>query len=391
MCEKNCVCERKIAKLPYVISKAGQYCLCRDFVWDDSSQAAITILNTENVVLNFYQKKITNNTPTILGIISVQNSTNIELKNIHLQGVNGSRGIVLTNSNNVQISKFQILDFNPAIQTAGGDNLIISDFYIKNLNPVSGQRSIFINDTNDVSISEGTIINGRVAFQTTTGLASSQQVTVEKLKINNSAGIGLGGRALQFFGYNNVYVKNNELIGSADVTLLLSGPISQPLLYASNIIVENNLVYASPIGKAFQAQQIDGITVRNNQFKTVTGDGSVFNMVNRALVDNNNISGQQIPIPGAIGMTFAGDQQSSYFNTAKNNFVSGYSIGYSDTAGAVFPALCTTFFQNVGTGNAQNFVTPHPTTISVDNISGCEIAPIEGSEIKSFTVVFLQE
>ena len=86
MCEKNCVCERKIAKLPYVISKAGQYCLCRDFVWNDNTQAAITILNTENVVLNFYQKKITNNTPTTLGIISVQNSTNIELKNIHLQG-----------------------------------------------------------------------------------------------------------------------------------------------------------------------------------------------------------------------------------------------------------------------------------------------------------------
>ena len=386
MCEKKCVCERKITKLPYVISKAGQYCLCRDFVWDDNTQAAITILNTENVVLNFYQKKITNNTPTTLGIISVQNSTNIELKNIHLQGVNGSRGIVLTNSFNVQIKQFQILDFNPAIQTAGGDNLIISDFYIKNSNPVSGQRSIFINDTNDVSISEGTIINGRVALQTTTGLASSQQVTVEKLKINNSAGIGFGARALQFFGYNNVYVKNNELIGSADVTLLLSGPPSSPIIYASNMIVENNLVLALA-GKAFQAQQIDGITVRNNQFKTVTGNGSDFNMVNRALVDNNNISGQQVPIPGAIGMTFAGDQQSSYFNTAKNNFVSGYSIGYSDTAGAVFPALCTTFLENVATGNVTNFNLIHPTTISVDNISGCEIAPVENEgEVKTSTV-----
>ena len=390
---KKCVCERKIEKLPYVISKPGQYCLCKDFVWDDSTQAAITILNVENVVLNFNQKKITNNTPTTLGVIAVQNSTNVELINIHLQGINGSRGIVSTNSNNLHISKFQILDFNPAIQTFGGDNLVISNFYIKNASPVSGQRSIFVNETNDVNISDGTIINGRLVFQTNTGLASSQQVVVEKLKINNSLGILFGARALQSFGYNNVLVKNNELIGANDVTLIVSGPISQPIVYSANIVVENNLVYALA-GRAFQAQQVDGMTLRNNQLKTVTGNGSNFNMVNRALIDNNNISGQQIPIPGGIAMTFAGDQQSSYFNTAKNNFVSGYAIGYSDNSGAVFAALCTTFFENVATGNTKNFDLIHPTTISIDNISGCEIAPIPDDELNFKeipTTLLLQE
>ena len=393
MCDKakKCVCERVIMKLPYVISKPGQYCLCRDFVWDDNTQAAITILNTENVVLNFNQKKITNNTATTLGILSVQNSTNVELINVHLQGVNGSRGIVLTNSTNISISKFQIFDFNPAIQTAGGNVLQISDFYIRNNAPISGQRSMFINDTNDVTIKRGSVLNGRLVLMTTTAQASSQQVSIEKLKINNSAGIQTGARALQTFGYNNVRIAENELIGAGDVTLIVSGPISSPIVYASNMVVENNLI-RSLTGTGFQAQQVDGISVRDNQIKTLAGNGSNFNMVNRASISNNNISGNQVPVVNTIGMSFAGDQVSSFYNTAKNNFVSGYDNGYADNSGLLFPAICTTFFENVATGNFDNYDLIHPTTISVDNISGCEIAPIVSEEgERSFTNIFLAE
>ena len=349
--------------------------MCRDFVWDDNTQAAITIINTENVVLNFNQKKIVNNTATTLGIISVQNSTNVELINVHLQGVNGSRGIVLTNSTNIQISKFQIFDFNPAIQTAGGNVLNISDFYIRNSAPISGQRSMFINDTNDVTIKRGSILNGRLVLMTNTGQSSSQQVSIEKLKINNSAGIQFGGRALQTFGYNNVRIAENELIGGADVTLLVSAPVLFDPIYVFNIIVENNLI-RSIAGTAFQAQLIDGITVRDNQIKTAVANGANFNMVNRASISNNNISGSQVPTASAVGMSFGGDRLSSFYNTAKNNFVSGYDKGFSDNFGLVFPAICTTFFENVATGNFDNYDLIHPTTISVDNISGCEIAPI---------------
>ena len=382
-CDKKSKCkcvERHVIKqLPYVIAAPGQYCLAQDFTWAIGGSAAITVLNTESVVLDFHERKIVTTAASAVGVVLVSGSKDVQLENVQLEAsgaaVSASRGIEIANSTDVRVRQPVLLDFNPAIKTSGGSVLVVSDFVIKTVVPVSAGQSFIIEDTNDVDLLRGSVTNGRVRFTTTTDASTGQRVTVTGLKIDNSAGIGSGARCLQLFGYNNVIISNNEMNGgglgaATDAALVLS---RQGGDYATNFLVEKNVIRSSVF--SFQIQHVSGATVRDNQFKS-EGKGCGFNDVNHVLTENNNVSGELVPVALSHGIFFVGDfpaGPTSFYNTVKNNFVSGFSVGYSDNHPGDTNGICTVFTNNVGTGNVANSSFLEASTVDNDNIFSCTI------------------
>ena len=376
---KKCECVEKhvISKLPYTITKPGHYCLGKSFTWSDNTQSAITILNTNNVVLSFNQRKITTTLSSTFAVVQVVGSTDVKLNDVDLESTaNPSRGLeILANSSNIKISKPILTNFSTNLAIYNSSTIVIECPIIKNVVPASFGVDVLM--TNDVTIKNGHVVNSRIRFS-----GPGERVYMEGTFIDNSAGSGTAGRAFQTFDYDIVHVYKNHLKGRAD-TLVLSGPFPGFVTFAdasTSFIVEDNIIESFNGGMVIQLA--NGYTIRNNQI-TLLQDGPfvtgivVFTSLH-GLIDNNNVSGVFEPLTTSQGISiFKGSfvTPTSHYNTVKNNFVSGFGVGYADHFHGTDNAKCTTFAYNVGTGNLVNFGLIDPSTIDVNNISGCEAIP----------------
>ncbi len=415
----KCIDEYTIRSLPFTIAKPGQYCLCRDFTWTDPNQSAITILNTENVVLNFNQRKITSTVSSTFPIVFVQNSNDVVLNDIHLNAIEGGRflsaGLYISSSRVVTVNRPVLLNLvgtgignalngKFAFRALDVKDLKINDLSLENMfdnyvNAGSNFRAnVLIQASCNVVIEDASMKQGQMQVY------DSENVDILRLQSNVSRIIA--GVCLVIISRlstetpsrqtRNIRLADSNLRGSdlfsAGAAVLVRGDRRNQFPSVQNFIIENNTVVVAT-GIAFWIDEFNtAFTIRNNQ--VVLGDVQVevdplldyadgIDVVNcySGTIDNNNIASAQNVITFNIGIALFSDDDANIptklgkYMTVKENFVSNCLLyGYTDNEfdlGFPDPAFCSVFKDNVALGNGINYNFLEPSTISVNNIEGC--------------------
>ena len=310
-CNK-CVVEYTIRSLPYTISKPGQYCLCKDFVWADATQSAITVLNTENVVLNFNQRKIETTVATTFPVVLVQGSTDVVLHDVHLTatgaGIYLVEGVDVISSNDVNIHSPVLLNLNFALYTEASNGVNVYHLYLKNDLP-NVSTSILFYDTVHVKFYDAEITNAR------TTIRESEEVDIQRMSVKNSG--APGRRCLQI----------DSLVGKATAINL------PPLRISNNIRVAYSIFSGA---RNAGTVLLLGLPVVNTTTISALSDGQT---LPQAVINVASTAG--FPTSGAINIeTSLGFELVTYTGITATSFTGALGgLGLMSTGGLVNQGL----------------------------------------------------
>lgn len=413
-CKRDCGKVHVISHLPYVINEPGQYCLGANFTWKNDASSAITILDVDNVALNFNQRAIKSAVASSTPLISVMGSRNIEINDMHLRtsedAKNLAQGLYIESSANVQINTPVLFDIGGSdsqlsgIMVADSDGITIKDAYANNFD-LSLSRAFYFVDSSNIRFTGGNLKNAPIQFQ------HCQFIDIDNLhsdlqeQNDGSWGICIFIRSFNPSDFEplrptkNVRISNCELYAGyygSGIWLFGDTHESYETTTTESVIIEDNVICISTGTAIWLDENNLGCFVRNNQLVTLTGDIPLnpFDFADgidvvgsrRGLFENNNISCVRL-IPetpanvGSVGIALFTDPDDggtpTEFNTVRGNVVTGCSMGYTDNLVDVYGpnslAACTVFRDNIATGNVINMNNLEPSTILVDNTFGCEL------------------
>lgn len=411
---KKCVDKRIIKCLPVTIDKSGHYCLGKDFVWSNTG-SAITV-NADNVVLDFNQRRIRVDSPTDSPLLLVENSKDVVLSNVHLEGIMAGKfaapGIKVVSSKLVNVNSpvFHNLGkggFDESSLYAEGVNgLNVSNLYLKNDGeeiPSIAFHAIGVNNSSNVTILDSQITNGVTLLQNVVNL------DILKCQVDNSS------VPVEFIQRGFVIASDTTLPGQATSNVrvtdcnvsvrdwygvfVASFPFdtTEPL---SNVLIENNIFNNIDGGaelfggKGIYLQGVKDCDVRNNVVSTSnsgqfdTGSGiELFGSQNSSVVNNtvfvnkgsfygialfgddfepiftttgNTVSNNRVTrddsvsqgITSGIFIDSFPEIEYAKLNTVSNNVVSGFDVGIADRD-SNFSATATASC-NVFSNNVEN-------------------------------------
>jgi hypothetical protein len=294
----KCVDKYVIHCLPKEITKPGEYCLAKDFTWSDPTKSAITIKNTENVVLNFNQRKITTDVASAHPLVLVDNVTDVQLLNVHLQAVGAGKysrgGISIQNSilnarnRNILLESAILLNLdgqddsvtNNALVCVNTDGLEVTELYLKNDKDSVRTNGIYFDSIISLIFRDSKIYNARTLCQ------NSQNTDFLRLHINNTGSSSTSGLQIavatfsQFFKLFFIFAKNvrvadcniNVTNGAFGISIAtLTGGLDE-YFFISDVVIENNIVSGTDKVYLISFEAVNSGIIRGNSCNFMTGD-----------------------------------------------------------------------------------------------------------------------
>lgn len=370
-CKDSKKCENKyvIRCLPCTISKPGHYCLGKDFLWNSTLQSAITV-NSDNVVLDFNQRKITANSESTIPVLLVEGVKDVVLNDVHLEGANGgklaSSGLKIASSSSVKVNSPVFYNMgngsyeNASLVAENVNGLEVFKLYLKNDGeslPFDSFAGISINSSYNVTVVDSKITNGIVVFENVVN------ATILKSEIDNfnvPAGFEQRGIIISSDSDKQGEVTNNVRISDCSIRVrdwygifLASFPFdTETPLY--NVMVDNNTIVKGDggaetySGYGIYLQGANNCDIRNN-LVTVEGDSVAFALgtgiylygSQNSSVTNNTVS---VNSGSPYGILLFGDDSTPIFTTSRNT-ISGNKIARDNSiSSAVTLGICLDSF-----------------------------------------------
>jgi len=404
-CKKKCVKKYVIKSLPYVIDKPGQYCLCKDFTWTlNETNSGITVLNTENVVLDFKQKKITvvkpdpipDPEPVYLPTVLAQNSIDVVFQNVHLEAVdaavNTAPGLHIFDCANVNVRSPYFINMgeffdNAALRVSTSSDVNVSKLILENFTSGLFHYGIVFDNVNKFTMTEAQVLGSVVYF------TNSKNGDILRCQVNNLEADNLNrGIVIESDNVEPGIISSNIRVAECNIRVKdwygiwvadFGEPVFEPEFASQNIVIENNAILADEGGSPFPGTGIylqitSDVVVRNNKIQ-VSGEAnpdfgataaiSIYDS-SRCAVENNSVT----CVKGAqLGIEIFGDDtlpSISSANTIRGNVVNCFDVGYTESN----VAECTLFSNNIANGNVSNYLinTADPVkSVRINNIEGC--------------------
>lgn len=378
---KKCVEKHVIRCLPYYIHKSGHYCLGKDFTWANPEKSAITITNTENVVLDFNDRKITvtadSEEVASSAVVTADNVTDLVLNDVHIKAIgqakNSRGGLAITNSCDVDVNRPVLLDLGSQgffteshpLHVSLVKGITIQGLYLKNDEfPAIG---INIVDSSNIVFKDSKMDRARL------NVLDSQNIAVDNVSVQNETDEDPGsvGRCFQFFDVGGPPIQNVQItncnVVSNNYGILFGG--GQGILIENNTVRVENLREGAGGVFGIYTDSATSVNICNNA-ATTKGHNSIGVLsagCKSTLIEKNSVYGSNnfgacilsendigtfikgnvvqgdfttdapaIGSPGILVSRFGlGDQTGSY-NTVSDNVATQCLIGFSDGFQNVF-------------------------------------------------------
>ena len=404
-----------ITQLPYSITSPGNYRLEGEFLFSDASQSAITISNTENVVLDFQGSKITTNVASFSPLVAVSDSSKVQLKNLDLEATDAGRfergGLNVYQCSDVQVKSAYIVNLCGAFNFSNSekdqkigylftytDNIKIdkltqiNDYDI----PYSSSISGFLGGSM-VNMTDSRIVNHRLLINNVTDAFCTGVIIDNAGALNPLRGLQIESSDFDDTKGENIKIVNCTIRTKNNLPVLLAD-FSSDLRGLNNVLLQNNtieLINGGGFIAAIWLQHADNNIVKNNTIKTdgLNALGLLLLVSSNNTIENNSVSCVNDPF-GAIGAEGSGPTDNnivqnnicssdgssgSYlgysigcyacsrpsgqanYNEFIKNTVTGFTIGITDYSFDVnldwaYPATYTVFEKNCASGNGDNYL-----------------------------------
>ena len=436
-CKKRCVKKYVIKSLPYTIDKPGHYCLCKDFTWTLSeTDNGISIKNTENVVLDFNQKKITVVKPDpipdpelYLPTVLVQNTLDVVLENVHLEASGAAEhvatGLHIKDSGVVEVNSLLTINMgefirNAALLASNSSEIVVSKARLDNFGSPLFHYGVVFDNVLGFSFTDAETLGNVLFFK------NSKNGEILRCRVDNFNAQNLN-RGIIIEGDNGQYSANIRI---AECEVLVKdwygiwvatfGFDPAAPEYNRDILIENNIITGADGDTEFgpstiQFQRVKDCVVRNNTISveltdawgiltidaincTFEGNNVVCNKGAEVgiailqvsepsygnLIRGNHVSAEldytdpETPasksFEGIVVGSFVTDVLPASYNTVDRNVVNGFLVGYAD-AFLGKKSKCSIFSNNIANGNGTNYDFTVVDTTDVNNISGCVLPP----------------
>ena len=360
----NCAPYIPISSVPYIIDRAGTYCVTENLILAPNQPIGIDIL-ADNVEIIFNNFSL-----TLLGLnaigINGSNVDNIKIHGGEIIGTNSNRGIVFNNSNCVHIYDMSFTYLTIAINLNVVYNITINDICFTTqiatnvfALAISNCQNILIKDIDCKDYGIVISIGGSTNFE-----FSDIRAFITNFA-NNPANIAIVGASI-----DNVIIKNcqfhNFFRGIAAINI--------PALTIDNVQITAD--QADPLlslNTAVAITQVDTVSIKNLQIVNYFGGINIVNFTQARNVELKNIQIRNLSlIPFSIGINLTRINNVTLENIEIDNF----------SVGGTFITIT-----NYSVENAQLSISANTNAIAFNIIAGS--GQFNNIQVANYFSVFL--